>query len=296
MTIPTWSTAFIELDVTLIGILISSFTAVWMILWFTGSKPMRRKDFSTWWQLFGYSILCTLGVLSVYGEQLFDIFSHIEDVWHYPPSHLRISVLYYEVEIAWYIHSLVAQLINHKTKDFYAMAFHHILTPIECYFAFSCGYQAVGLVIMLLHDAADIWLQLAKSFNYAKKEALCTAAFAGFTVSFLVTRLILFPMCPYAYFYKNNNPELKTTCGDLLSYACVVLFFLHCYWFYFLVQALIRFALHGKVDDTRDAQEIQEADKELERRKSPKVGEGEGPAANGPAANGANGKANKKKD
>lgn len=46
--------------------------------------------------------------------------------------------------------SLICTLINHRAKDFKAMLFHHIITPVEVYFAYQVQYitAAIGNVSM----------------------------------------------------------------------------------------------------------------------------------------------------
>lgn len=75
--------------------------------------------------------------------------------------------------------------------------------------------------------------------------------FGIFAFVFFVTRLVLLPMCPYAYFFHNDAPH--TTCGTILSSVCFVLVALHAYWFYLIVLMIIKFAKNGNVDgDIRD--------------------------------------------
>jgi hypothetical protein len=258
---------YIHLNVETIFSVTFILTSVWVSLWFLGSQPMRKRATQTWWQLGGYTVLSLLGYIGIYNEQLVDIFLHIVDVWAWPMVHHPFSLLYYEFEIGWYIHSLIVQLINREAKDFWAMVFHHVITPFEVYFAFECGYSAIGLVIMLLHDSADVWLHLAKTFNYMRKETLTTGAFVLFAVFFLITRLILLPICPIAYF----RDAARTLCGDALSWTCFILFGLHLYWFYFLLLAISRFCRKGGVDgDVRDDEDMEEAEQRSSNKKEKK--------------------------
>lgn len=51
----------------------------------------------------------------------------------------------------------------------------------------------VGAVVFMLHDINDIFLELAKMFRYARVPALPNIAFAIFVLSWIVTRLAIFP-------------------------------------------------------------------------------------------------------
>ncbi|KAJ6658150.1 hypothetical protein lerEdw1_001626 [Lerista edwardsae] len=51
----------------------------------------------------------------------------------------------------------------------------------------------IGTLIISLHDAPDIFLEVAKLSNYAKYQRLCDATFIVFSVIFIVTRLGIYP-------------------------------------------------------------------------------------------------------
>lgn len=208
---------------------------------------MQRKQPQTLWQIAGYSTLLLLGIVGLYNESLLDIMTHIQDIWQYPLIYRRVTRLYFELEITWYVHSLCCTLINRQAKDFCVMLFHHTITPFECYYAYTCGYGAIGLYIMFLHDAGDVPLHVAKAFHNLNWTRLTDATFFAFTLVFCVTRLILLPMCPWAYFFK-NTPKHQSLCGDALAYTCVILCFLHLYWFYLILVLIRRFASKGNIE------------------------------------------------
>ena len=277
-------------------------TAWWLYLWFGGRRRMRTRKWQTWWQLGAYSVLWLLGWWGMRQERLLDIFAHISDVWHYPPVHSAWTVLYFEMEIAWYASQLVCLLIHRELRDFYAMLFHHTITPAEIFFSydvlshsahplhpllppsprpsfplmltpllhlllsfplFQCGYAAIGLVIMFLHDTSDLFLHIAKTFHNAKLRRLTDLCFVGFAVVFFLTRIVLLPMCPYAYF--TGLGDHHSTCGHALAGTCSLLVLLHCYWFYLIVSMIVRFARKGEVEgDIREEEEDEEEEEERE--------------------------------
>jgi hypothetical protein len=73
------------------------------------------------------------------------------------------------------------------------MFLHHIVTIFLMVFSYICNFVRVGSVILLLHDSADYWLELAKMATYARFKNLCDASFIIFAIVWLITRLILFP-------------------------------------------------------------------------------------------------------
>ena len=78
-------------------------TAVWTYLWYSKAGYMRSKRVQTWWQLGGYTVLFLLGTYRAYAEGLHDILFRIHEAWHYPQLTNRGTVLYFELEIGWYL-------------------------------------------------------------------------------------------------------------------------------------------------------------------------------------------------
>ena len=50
-----------------------------------------------------------------------------------------------------------------------------------------------GSLVLLTHDCADIFLELAKLLHYAKLNTLCDGVFGVFILVWTVTRLGVFP-------------------------------------------------------------------------------------------------------
>lgn len=80
-----------------------------------------------------------------------------------------------------------------KRKDFWPMLSHHVATIVLIGYSFLLGYTKVGIVIMLLHDICDPFLELAKAAKYVKREALMNTSFVGLLLSWTLMRLIYFP-------------------------------------------------------------------------------------------------------
>jgi hypothetical protein len=73
------------------------------------------------------------------------------------------------------------------------MFIHHIVTMALLFFSFLVNFVRVGTIVLLCHDASDIFLELAKLFNYLKFARLCDATFVIFALAFFVGRLVLYP-------------------------------------------------------------------------------------------------------
>lgn len=54
-------------------------------------------------------------------------------------------------------------------------------------------FARVGSIILALHDASDVFLEVGKMSKYSGVEVLATFSFLLFVLSWLVLRLIYFP-------------------------------------------------------------------------------------------------------
>ena len=109
---------------------------------------------------------------------------------------------------------------------------------------------------MFLHDTSDVCLHVAKTFHNASLRRSADLSFLLFAVVFFITRIVLLPMCPHAYF--TGLGDHHSTCGHALAGTCSILVLLHCYWFYIIVSMIIRFAKKGEVEGDVREEEVQE--------------------------------------
>jgi len=243
-------------DLSLFNIFLYSsfFSILWSYLWFNPKRQMRTRKWQTYWQLGGYSTFLFLGLKGIFAEDLVYVFHNLDRLWSYPPIFNPMSRAYFEIEIGWYLSQLYALSIDDTLKDFWIMLLHHLVTPLEIYYSWQCNYAAIGLYVMFLHDISDFCLHFAKTLNIFKHRRLTDIGFAVFALSFFVTRLVLLPFFPYAYYFTEGTHQ--TPCGNVLGITISVLILLHCIWFYLIVRMIIRFAKMGKVEkDIREGEE-----------------------------------------
>ena len=131
----------------------------------------------------------------------------------------RDVTCFYVAYCARYLQALVSVFLEPRRKDFYEMVVHHSVTVMLIYLSFVAGENRVGLVIMVLFDIADPFLHIAKQCKYASEarrmvrlhnsngsaadggkttasrcfDLLADLWFAGFAVSFTVTRNVMYP-------------------------------------------------------------------------------------------------------
>ena len=152
-----------------------------------------------------------------------------------------------------YIHLFCAQFADIKRKDFVEMVVHHVVTLLLLTFSWMVNFTRIGALVLAVHDGCDVFLQLAKVFNYMQKYDYRTytdVTFVIFAITFFVCRLVIFPFRiiytslvwtvteggykPWFVYYFFN--------GLLLS-----LLVLHIIWFSFIMGMVVRWLRTGEM-------------------------------------------------
>lgn len=69
---------------------------------------------------------------------------------------------------------------KHQRLDFY-------------FFVFYCRFARVGSVVLALHDASDVFLEVGKMSKYGGYETVASTSFVLFALSWVILRLIYYP-------------------------------------------------------------------------------------------------------
>lgn len=171
-------------------------------------------------------------------------------------------------QLAFYWSLAVLQFFDVKRKDFAEMFIHHITTIALLCFSWTCNLTRCGALVLIVHDFADAFLEAAKLFHYAKYAMTCDVIFGIFTVSWVLTRLGLFPTW-IIFSAAVEAPQLVPMFpayyifNGLLS----ILLVLHVIWTYFILK-MAYFSLYAKKEeemrDTRSDTEGELTDSEPE--------------------------------
>lgn len=110
--------------------------------------------------------------------------------------------------------------------------------------------------MLAVHDPADVFLNLAKLFRYYKWKRTCDAIFVFFTLTWITTRLMLFPCvvtsCWYRDVYLRSNIFRNHLFDHILTRPTVlfetltspglltVLQVLHVYWFMLIYRMIVK--------------------------------------------------------
>ncbi|NXS06945.1 CERS4 synthase, partial [Neodrepanis coruscans] len=156
---------------------------------------------------------------------------------------------FYLLELSFYC-SLVATLpFDVKRKDFKEQIIHHIATITLIFVSYCANIIRFGMIVMLVHDASDYILELAKMLHYLKWHRVCEVVFIVFAVVFITSRLVIFPLTVY-YYFVTKLELFPISC--LINAFLVILQLLHIFWSYLIIQMVFSVILRGpKRQDAR---------------------------------------------
>ncbi|XP_031948854.1 ceramide synthase 4-like isoform X3 [Corvus moneduloides] len=150
---------------------------------------------------------------------------------------------FYLLELSFYC-SLVATLpFDVKRKDFKEQIIHHIATITLIFVSYCANMIRFGMIVMLVHDASDYILELAKILHYLKWKRVCETVFNVFAVVFIISRLVIFPLTVYYYFVTKVS-LFPISC--LISAFLMILQLLHIFWSYVIIQMIFNVILRGE--------------------------------------------------
>lgn len=103
--------------------------------------------------------------------------------------------LLYLTQFAFYASSSVMIFASSRRKhsDRYLMLSHHALTSLLIASAYIVGQWRIGMIVFLLHDIADVFLELSKLLGYVKLYDVQKGTFVLFLLAWFVPRWILYP-------------------------------------------------------------------------------------------------------
>ncbi|XP_006822813.1 ceramide synthase 1-like [Saccoglossus kowalevskii] len=194
---------------------------------------------------------------------------------------LDIYILYV-YQCGFYVHSIYATIYVDAIKsDFYLMIAHHILTINLLVFSYAVRYYKIGVLVIFCHDICDVFLENARIFVQTKErngqvhnlnEMFANLFFAGFVISWFLARLYWYPLkVLYAAgrFFFPVAPFVTT-----FNVMLWLLLVMNIYWFWILLQTLIRLVsgeLNKGITDTREkdgAVGTQQIEKEKNKKKN----------------------------
>jgi hypothetical protein len=180
---------------------------------------------------------------------------------------------YYIFQLSFYLHqSIVLVFLDGKRKDWVELGVHHAVTLTLITISYLLRHFRFGLVVLLIHDTSDVFLQLAKIFHYAELSAFTDITFAIFALVFFITRLVMLPIVVYSMWWEPQlyHPNLEPYTIQIYfgKGALLTLQVLHIIWFTMIMRMiLVALRSNGVKGDIRSDSDEEPA-KKTEKTKS----------------------------
>lgn len=195
-----------------------------------------------------------------------------------PPPMVQAEQLYYAQAAGFYLSATVfLVMFDSRRSDFGEFLVHHAVTLGLIGISYAYGYVRAGVVVLALHDAADIFLYAAKLVHYLGFAGWDTMLFSVFAAAFYGTRLVMFPRLVYAAAVETLQLVIERPSFNawarwfdiyLWHYACFAgllgtLQVLHCFWFALVLKMVYREVFLGKkITEVGDIRSDDEGDGE----------------------------------
>jgi len=226
----------------------------------SSAKQQRIKTLSKFvcsgWEAIFYTLSASFG-LYVLSQEEWSVWptTNIWVGWPMQPFSTLFRS-YYLLGLAFYTQALLSLLLfDEPRSDYVEYLLHHVVTVFLIAASFYTRIQRYGLIILLLHDVGDIFMNWAKVFKYMGPawDNLCTSCFVTFAVVFFFSRLVFLPLTviPSGYWEAMQIPGGGVPGFTAMNVALVVLQLLHVFWFYLILKVVKKF-LAGNLDDVRE--------------------------------------------
>ncbi|KAF0686249.1 Aste57867_21954 [Aphanomyces stellatus] len=138
-------------------------------------KEVTMKKFTDQsWQLVIHASMTILELMVVHGEPWWDdtttLWNKASPTCEFPEQKFITQVLYVTQLAIWIYTAFSCKFLEEVRKDYLIMMAHHVVTIALVTWSFAMNYLQGGVLVLLLHDASDVPLDLLKMANYLKLE------------------------------------------------------------------------------------------------------------------------------
>ncbi|GAA0153619.1 transferase [Lithospermum erythrorhizon] len=158
-----------------------------------------------------------------------------------------------------------------RRSDFGVSMSHHVATVILIVLSYIFRFGRVGSVVLALHDASDVFLEVGKMSKYTGAESLASFSFIIFVLSWVILRLIYYPFwilwsTSYEVLQMLDKEKHKVD-GSIYYYIFNSLLYcllvLHIYWWVLMYRMLVK-QIQAKGQLSEDVRSDSEAESEHE--------------------------------
>ncbi|KAL3831741.1 hypothetical protein ACJMK2_023455 [Sinanodonta woodiana] len=222
------------------------------------------------WHLLFYVSIFVYGIAILWNKPWFSETKYCWIGW--PKQGIDRDVYwYYVLELGFYWSLVYTLAVDHKRKDFYEMVIHHLVTVLLIYFSWVLNFVRVGTLVLAVHDASDYWMAAAKMAKYINKQTLCEACFVIFCITWIISRLIIYPyVVLYTTTVETYGIVMDVTFGShwFFNFLLYILQVLHIIWTFMIARiAMQKFTAGNIQQDVRsDAESDDEGEIEEETK------------------------------
>ncbi|XP_062222124.1 ASC1-like protein 2 [Phragmites australis] len=225
---------------------------------YAGKRKIRKLKESSWKCI--YFLSGEILAFSVtYNEPCFTTTRNFwvgpgDQVWpDKKKNYVRHLVLFklkavYMYVAGFYTYSIFALLFwETRRSDFGISMTHHVATVFLITLSYIFRFAQVGSVVLAIHDASDVFLELGKISMYGGCQLIADASFLLFVCSWVVLRLTYYPFwILWSTSYEvvlTPDKEKHIFDGPIYYYVFNSLLFslvLHIYWWVLIYRMLVR--------------------------------------------------------
>ncbi|XP_051144536.1 ceramide synthase 1 LOH3-like [Andrographis paniculata] len=216
------------------------------------NKKLRKFKESAWKFVF-YLSSELLALAVTYNEPWFKKTRYFwvgpgDQIWPDQTYKLKLRGLYMFAG-GFYTYSIFALVFwETRRSDFGVSMGHHVATLILIMLSYLCRFARVGSVVLALHDASDVFLEVGKMSKYAGSEGMASFSFLLFVLSWIILRLIYYPfwiLWSTSYeVLQTLDKEKHKDVGPIYYYVFNFLLFsllvLHIYWWVLMYRMLVK--------------------------------------------------------
>ncbi|WJX87639.1 ASC1-like protein [Trifolium repens] len=191
-------------------------------------------------------------------------------VWPDQKIKLKLKAVYMYTA-GFYSYSIFALIFwETRRSDFGVSMSHHVATVILIVLSYIFRFARVGSVVLAIHDASDVFLEIGKMSKYSGAETTASTAFILFVLSWVILRLIYYPFwilwsTSYEVLLTLDKDKHKVE-GPIYYYMFNSLLYcllvMHIYWWVLIYRMLVKqIQARGKLsEDVRSDSEDEHED------------------------------------
>ncbi|KAF5176836.1 Lag1 longevity assurance-like protein [Thalictrum thalictroides] len=173
-------------------------------------------------------------------------------VWPDQPIKMKLKGLYMYAA-GFYTYSIFALVFwETRRSDFGVSMGHHIATVILIVLSYIFRFIRVGSIVLALHDASDVFLEVGKMSKYSGSERVASFSFILFVLSWVILRLIYYPFWVlWSTSYESimtlkalDHDDKHQARGPIYYYLFNSLLFgllvIHIYWWVLMYRVLVK--------------------------------------------------------